>query len=72
MPVVDVKNLEGKKVGTVELADDVFSVKVNEKESCAPAGTNPTAPGSMMSCWSIRIRKSGAAPCSSKLTVALI
>jgi large subunit ribosomal protein L4 len=29
MPVVDVKNLEGKKVGTVELADDVFSVKVN-------------------------------------------
>ena len=30
MPVVDVKNLEGKKVGTVELADDVFSVKVNE------------------------------------------
>jgi large subunit ribosomal protein L4 len=30
MPVVDVKNLEGKKVGTMELADDVFSVKVNE------------------------------------------
>ena len=30
MPVVDVKNLEGKKVGTVELADDVFSVKVNQ------------------------------------------
>jgi large subunit ribosomal protein L4 len=29
MPVVDVKNLEGKKVGTIELADDVFSVKVN-------------------------------------------
>jgi large subunit ribosomal protein L4 len=29
MPVVDVKNLEGKKVGTLELADDVFSVKVN-------------------------------------------
>jgi large subunit ribosomal protein L4 len=30
MPVVDVKNLEGKKVGTVELADDVFSVPVNQ------------------------------------------
>ena len=30
MPVVDVTNLEGKKVGTVELADDVFSVKVNQ------------------------------------------
>src|SRR5579863_9501288 len=30
MPVVDVRNLEGKKVGTVELADDVFSVKVNQ------------------------------------------
>jgi large subunit ribosomal protein L4 len=29
MPVVDVKNLEGKKVGTIELADDVFAVKVN-------------------------------------------
>ncbi len=29
MPVVDVKNLEGKKDGTIELADDVFSVKVN-------------------------------------------
>ena len=29
MPVVDVKNLDGKKVGTVELADDVFSTKVN-------------------------------------------
>jgi large subunit ribosomal protein L4 len=29
MPVVDVKNLEGKKVGTVALADDVFSAKVN-------------------------------------------
>ena len=29
MPVVDVKNLAGKKVGTVELADDVFSAKVN-------------------------------------------
>ena len=30
MPVVDVKNLEGKKVGTLELADDVFSAKVNQ------------------------------------------
>jgi large subunit ribosomal protein L4 len=30
MPVVDVKNLEGKKVGTVELADDVFSARVNQ------------------------------------------
>ena len=30
MPVVDVKNLEGKKVGTIELADDVFSAKVNQ------------------------------------------
>jgi large subunit ribosomal protein L4 len=30
MPVVDVKNLEGKKVGTVELADEVFSAKVNQ------------------------------------------
>jgi large subunit ribosomal protein L4 len=29
MPVVDVKNLAGKTVGTVELADDVFSVKPN-------------------------------------------
>ncbi|HXX45288.1 MAG TPA: 50S ribosomal protein L4 [Candidatus Acidoferrales bacterium] len=29
MPVVDVKNLDGKKVGTVELADDVFSAKMN-------------------------------------------
>jgi large subunit ribosomal protein L4 len=29
MPVVDVKNLEGKKVGQVELADDVFAAKVN-------------------------------------------
>jgi len=29
MPVADVKNLEGKKVGTIELADDVFGVKVN-------------------------------------------
>jgi large subunit ribosomal protein L4 len=30
MPVVDVKNLEGKTVGQVELADDVFGAKVNE------------------------------------------
>ena len=29
MAVVDVKNLEGKTVGTVELADDVFAAKVN-------------------------------------------
>ena len=29
MPVVDVINLEGKKVGQVELADTVFSAKVN-------------------------------------------
>ena len=29
MPVADVKNLEGKKVGTIESADDVFGVKVN-------------------------------------------
>ena len=30
MPVVDVRNLEGKKVGTIELADDVFAAKVNQ------------------------------------------
>jgi large subunit ribosomal protein L4 len=30
MPVADVKNLEGKKVGQMELADDVFAVKVNQ------------------------------------------
>lgn len=30
MPVVDVKNLEGKKVGQVELADGVFAAKVNQ------------------------------------------
>jgi len=30
MPVVDVVNLEGKKVGQVELADAVFSAKVNQ------------------------------------------
>ncbi len=30
MPVVDVQNLEGKKIGTVELADDVFGAKVNQ------------------------------------------
>jgi len=29
MPVVDVKNLEGKKVGQVELADGVFAASVN-------------------------------------------
>src|SRR5271155_1632553 len=29
MPVADVKNLEGKTVGTIELADDVFAAKVN-------------------------------------------
>lgn len=29
MPVVDVKNLEGKTVGKVELADDVFAAEVN-------------------------------------------
>jgi len=30
MPVVDVVNLDGKKVGQVELADTVFSAKVNQ------------------------------------------
>jgi large subunit ribosomal protein L4 len=30
MPVVDVMNLEGKKVGQIELADDVFVAKVNQ------------------------------------------
>jgi large subunit ribosomal protein L4 len=29
MPVVDVRNLEGKTVGQLELADDVFAVQVN-------------------------------------------
>jgi large subunit ribosomal protein L4 len=29
MPVVDVMNLEGKKVGQIDLADDVFAAKVN-------------------------------------------
>src|SRR5580692_2775515 len=29
MPVTDVKNLEGNKVGQLELADDVFGAKVN-------------------------------------------
>jgi large subunit ribosomal protein L4 len=29
MPVVDVKNLEGKNVGQIELADDVFAATVN-------------------------------------------
>ena len=30
MPVVDVKNLDGKTVGQVDLADDVFGARVNE------------------------------------------
>ena len=30
MPKVDLLNMEGKKVGTVELADSVFAVEVNE------------------------------------------
>lgn len=30
MPVLDVKNLEGKTVGQVELADDVFGAEVNQ------------------------------------------
>src|SRR5215470_3249003 len=30
MPVVDVVNLEGKKVGQVELADAIFGAKVNQ------------------------------------------
>ena len=30
MPVVDVKNLEGKKVGQIDLADDVFGAKMNQ------------------------------------------
>lgn len=30
MPTVDVKNLANKKVGTVELRDDVFSTEVNQ------------------------------------------
>jgi large subunit ribosomal protein L4 len=30
MPVADVMNLEGKKVGQIELADDVFGVTVNQ------------------------------------------
>jgi large subunit ribosomal protein L4 len=29
MPAVDVKNLDGKKVGTIDLADDVFGAEVN-------------------------------------------
>ena len=29
MPVVDVMNLDGKKVGAIELADDVFAARVN-------------------------------------------
>jgi large subunit ribosomal protein L4 len=30
MPVADVMNLDGKKVGQIELADDVFGVKMNQ------------------------------------------
>ncbi len=30
MPVTDIKNLEGKKVGQIDLADDVFGAKVNQ------------------------------------------
>jgi large subunit ribosomal protein L4 len=30
MPVADVKNLEGKTVGKIDLADDVFAAKVNQ------------------------------------------
>ena len=30
MPVADVKNLEGKTVGKIDLADDVFGAKVNQ------------------------------------------
>ena len=30
MPKVDLLNMEGKKVGTVELADSIFAVEVNE------------------------------------------
>jgi large subunit ribosomal protein L4 len=30
MPVADVKNLEGKTIGKIELADDVFAAKVNQ------------------------------------------
>ena len=30
MPKVDLLNMEGKKVGTVELAESVFAVEVNE------------------------------------------
>jgi len=30
MPVVDVVNLDGKKVGQVELADAIFGAKVNQ------------------------------------------
>src|SRR5258708_29124459 len=29
MPVVDVKNLKGKTVGQIELADEVFAAKIN-------------------------------------------
>src|SRR5271154_3614338 len=30
MPVADVMNLDGKKIGQIELADDVFGVKMNQ------------------------------------------
>jgi large subunit ribosomal protein L4 len=30
MPVADIKNLEGKTIGKIELADDVFAAKVNQ------------------------------------------
>jgi large subunit ribosomal protein L4 len=30
MPVTDIKNLEGNKVGQIDLADDVFGAKVNQ------------------------------------------
>ena len=30
MPKVDLLNMEGKKVGDIELADDIFAVEVNE------------------------------------------
>ena len=30
MPKVDLLNIEGKKVGNIELSDDIFAVEVNE------------------------------------------
>ena len=45
MPVVDVVNLDGKKVGEVELADAVFGAKVNARtlfaDKCAEPITDP-------------------------------